>query len=334
MKRLSKGGERRTPLAGSGEASLPKLTYGEAVETVIERVRPLTEVTLPVVEARGKVLASPVYARWDLPTADNSAMDGYAFRFEGQRPGDVLPVIGISTAGAPFDGPVAAGEAVKIMTGGVMPPRCDSVVPKEDVDIVDEAIRLKANVEKGRHVRRRSEEIERGQVLAEPGDLLGPVETACLVAAGITSLTVRPSPLVALFSTGDELVEPGSVPGPGQIVNSNSLLLEGLLREEGCRVLPLGIVRDSREELEKTIVEALEADLVLSTGLEGQGQAGQAGPLRNAGGQSGLRPSRQPGLVGHHLRAFRASSPPETQGTGKGLPPPPARRPGEGRRGR
>lgn len=242
------------------------LTYEEAIGIVIECIRPLPEVTLSLLEARGRVLAAPVYARWDLPTADNSAMDGYTLRFEGQKAGDVLPVIGISTAGAPFDGPVSSGEAVKIMTGGVMPPRCDTVVPKEDVEVLEGGIRLLGKVGRGRHVRRRSEEIERGQVLASAGDVLGPVETACLAAAGITDVTVRPSPRVALFSTGDELVEPGTVPGPGQIVNSNSLLLEGLLREEGCEVLPLGIVPDSRGALEERIREGLRADLLLSTG--------------------------------------------------------------------
>ena len=85
------------------DGHLPNLAYAEAISTVAERIRPLPEVTLPVLEARGCVLAAPVYARWDLPTADNSAMDGYAFLFAGQRPGDVLPVIGISTAGDPFD---------------------------------------------------------------------------------------------------------------------------------------------------------------------------------------------------------------------------------------
>ncbi len=259
-------------LTGKKEAAdlrdehLPKLTYEEAIGTVIERIRPLPEVTLPVLEARGRVLAAPVYARWDLPTADNSAMDGYAFRFEGQKPDDVLPVIGTSTAGTPFDDPVSAGEAVKIMTGGVMPPRCDTIVPKEDVELVAGGISLSVEIRKGSHVRRRSEEIERGQVLASAGDVLGPVETACLAAAGITDLTVRPAPRVALFSTGDELVELGTVPGPGQIVNSNSLLLEGLLREEGCEVLPLGIVPDSRGALEERIREGLRADLLLSTG--------------------------------------------------------------------
>jgi molybdopterin molybdotransferase len=155
---------------------------------------------------------------------------------------------------------------VKIMTGGVLPPRCDTVVPIEEVDASETGIRLLRPVEKGRHVRRRSEEIERGQVLAEAGDALDAVVTACLAAAGIITVVVRPAPRVALFSTGDELVEPGSVPGPGQIVNSNSLLLDGLLHEEGCRVLPLDIVRDSRDDLERTIQDALEADLVLSTG--------------------------------------------------------------------
>jgi len=266
MRRLSGKKGSAEALDKAAGIQVPKLTYEEAVETVIQRVRPLAEVGLPLLEARGMVLSSPVYARWDLPTANNSAMDGYAFRFGGRRFGDVLPVIGTSRAGAPFDGPVSAGEAVKIMTGGVLPPRCDTVVPIEEVEASEAGIRLLHPVEKGRHVRCRSEEIERGQILAEAGDVLDAVVTACLAAAGITTVTVRPAPRVALFSTGDELVEPGSVPGPGQIVNSNSLLLNGLLYEEGCRVLPLGIVRDSKDDLEKAIQDALEADLVLSTG--------------------------------------------------------------------
>jgi molybdopterin molybdotransferase len=266
MRRLSEKKGKAEAAGEAADARVPKLSYEEAVETVIQRVQPLDAVSMPLLEARGMVLASPVYARWDLPTADNSAMDGYAFRFGGQRPGDVLPVIGTSRAGAPFDGPVPAGEAVKIMTGGVLPPRCDTVVPIEEVEASEAGIRLLDPVKKGRHVRRRSEEIERGQVLAEAGDVLDAVVTACLAAAGITTVIARPAPRVALFSTGDELVEPGSVPGPGQIVNSNSLLLDGLLHEEGCRVLPLDIVRDSRDDLERTIQDALEADLVLSTG--------------------------------------------------------------------
>jgi len=262
----SEGRSTAADQAGFRRIPTPKLTYREAVETVIQRVRPLAEVTLPVLEARGRVLAAPAYALWDLPTADNSAMDGYAFRFAGQQEGDLLTVIGVSSAGEPFVGPVPAGEAVKIMTGGVMPPRCDTVVPREEVQVTDGGIRLTAKMKKGRHVRLRCEEIERGQVLAARGDLLGPAETACLAAAGITEVTVHRSPVVALFSTGDELVDAGSVPGPGRIVNSNSLLLEGLLIEEGCEVLPLGIVRDSRDDLEAKIREGMRADLILSTG--------------------------------------------------------------------
>ena len=118
----------------SSGIEVPRLTYEEAVGIVIDRIRPLPDVTLPVLDARGMVLAAPVYARWDLPTADNSAMDGYAFHGDGHGPDDILPVIGTATAGAPFDGPVAAGTAVKIMTGGVLPPRCDTVVPREEVE--------------------------------------------------------------------------------------------------------------------------------------------------------------------------------------------------------
>ena len=266
MRKVSAGRARSESPAKIRAIPTPKITYREGVESVIQRVRPLVEVTIPILEARGRVLAAPVYACWDLPTADNSAMDGYALRFEGQRPGDILPVTGVSTAGVPFVGPVPAGEAVKIMTGGVIPPRCDTVVPKEEVEVLDRGVRLTAKIEKGRHVRRRSEEIERGQVLATRGDFLGPAEIACLAAAGITEVSVYRTPVVALFSTGDELVDPGTVPGPGQIVNSNALLLDGLLREEGCQVMPLGIVRDSRDDLEAKIREGLRADLILSTG--------------------------------------------------------------------
>lgn len=252
--------------AGADKGLNSFLFYEDAIRVVIHSLRPIPPVTMELRYARGKVLAQSLYARWDLPTADNSAMDGYALSLGELRGDSPLPVIGVSSAGSPFTEAASPGKAVKIMTGGLLPPGCDTVVPLEEVETAEDGIRLKSRPVSGQHVRRRGEEIEKGQLLCKPGDVLTPVKIAGLLAAGITEVRVHPAPRVALFSTGDELMEPGAVPGPGQIVNSNLFLLTGLLQEAGCDVIPLGIARDSREMLDQKITEALTADAIISTG--------------------------------------------------------------------
>jgi molybdopterin molybdotransferase len=242
------------------------LSYQEAVEVVVRTVRPLPAEEVGLPEALGRVLAEPVLAGWDLPPADNAAMDGYAFAFAGQQGGAVLAVAGFVPAGQPFEEEVAPGEAVKIMTGAPLPAGCDTVVPIEEVEERDGRIRLARAPRAGQHRRRRGEELCRGEPLLPVGTPIHSGELGLLAAAGIHRLKVHQRPRVALLSTGDELVELGEVPGPGRIVNSNFHLLAARLREEGCEVVPLGIARDRVEELASCIERGLSADLLLSTG--------------------------------------------------------------------
>jgi molybdopterin molybdotransferase len=242
------------------------LGYEEAVGIVARRVRPLPPVEVALDEALGRVLAAPVHALWDLPSADNSAMDGYAFAAIGQQAGDELAVAGVSFAGDPFAGAVPPGTAVKIMTGAPLPAGCDTVVPIEEVEAGEGTVRLRRAPRPGQHVRRRGEELRRGDLLLPPGTPLNSGEIGLLAAAGCPRLSVYPAPRVALLSTGDELVELGETPAAGQIVNSNRHLLAARLREEGCAVVPLGIARDRRDELERHIGQGLEADMLISTG--------------------------------------------------------------------
>lgn len=242
------------------------LTYQQAIDMILKTVHPLPPVETALPDALGSVLAEPVKARWDLPPADNSAMDGYAFAFAGQREGDELAVAGFVPAGAPFSGSLSPKEAVKIMTGAPLPPGCDTVAPLEDTAAEGDRIRLTRAPRKGQHVRRRGEELGRGEPLLAPGVPIYSGEMGLLAAGGITMVKVHPAPRVALLSTGDELVELGSAPGPGQIVNSNFHLLAARLRESGCDVVSLGIARDDPKDLAARIAGGLEADMLISTG--------------------------------------------------------------------
>jgi molybdopterin molybdotransferase len=243
------------------------LSYDQALKIILHTVQPLPAQECSLAEGLGLVLAAPVTARWDLPPADNSAMDGFAFACAGHRQGDSLPVAGFVPAGRPFPHPVPAGVAVKIMTGAPLPTGCDTVLPIEEVREESGAIHLQCSPRVGDHVRRRGEEMREGEVVLSAGSELRAGEIGLLAAAGRERLPVQPAPTVAVLSTGDELVELGQTPVAGQIINSNAHLLAARLREEGCKVLSLGIARDQPEELSAAIGRGLaEADLLLTTG--------------------------------------------------------------------
>ena len=243
------------------------LDYAQALEVLLDTIRPLAPVEVDLAAALGQVLAAPVQARWDLPPADNSAMDGYAFAYAGQKAGDRLRVSGFLPAGAVPGAPLQAGEAVRIMTGAPLPPGADTVVPIEEVESAENEIQLRTAPKSEAHVRRQGEEFRAGETLLSPGTAIHSGEIGLLAAAGVTWISVHPAPRVALLSTGDELVELGETPGPGQIVNSNFHLLAARLREEGGAVIPLGIARDRAGDLDERIARGLtEADLLITTG--------------------------------------------------------------------
>ncbi|MEA4838713.1 MAG: gephyrin-like molybdotransferase Glp [Rhodospirillaceae bacterium] len=241
------------------------LSYDQALDVVLSRVRPLGDECRSLPDALGQVLAEDVTAAWDMPATDNSAMDGYAFQRAAYQDGGILPVLGSIRAG---DAPVRGetGGAMRIMTGAPIPSGCDCVVPKEDVVEEENGIRLLKVGGVGANIRCRGEEFRRGEVLLKAGDVLRAGEIGLLAANGRAQVRVYRRPKVALLTTGDELVDLGTEPGPGQIVDSNHSLLSARLREEGCDVLSLGRAADETADLKGLLLRGLDADLLLTSG--------------------------------------------------------------------
>ncbi len=242
------------------------LSYEQALDTVLRTLTPLAAEKVALPEALGRVLAQDVRACWDMPPSDNSAMDGFALNCEDLASGTELRIVGVSRAGAGFNETVPHGAAVKIMTGAPLPPDCNTVFPLEEVKEKNGRILLKKSVERGAHVRYRGEEFRENEIILEAGTTLRAGEIGLLASAGAERVNVYRRPTVALLTTGDELVDLGTKPGPGQIVNSNFYLLSARLQEEGCNVKPIEIAADRREGLTASLEQGLEADLLITTG--------------------------------------------------------------------
>jgi len=242
------------------------ISYDDAVTMILDNVQTLLPVTRPISQALGLILAEPVLSKFDLPPADNSAMDGYAFNFNGLPEDQTLRQIAFVAAGDFFSGSVAAAETVKIMTGAPVPEGCDTVVPIEDVTVDGERIILQRPQKRGSHVRYQGEEIAQGEVALPAGALINSGAIGQLASSGIEEISVIPPVRVAILSTGDELVELGETPIDGKIVNSNSHLLAARVREAGCEPIMLGIALDNPQSMEEKLRQGLEADLLITSG--------------------------------------------------------------------
>ena len=218
----------------------------EAQRTILEQIARLETEKVSVFQGLNRVTPEDHIAPWDIPAADNSAMDGFAFRHAGMVD-NRLKVTGFLPAGEVHENEVPNGEAIRIMTGAPVPPGCDTVVPIEDVEEIGDGIRMKAvkGVKAGTHVRKRGEDISSGDVVIPAGSLLRPQEIGMLSAMGGTSLAVYRRARVAILSTGDELLEPGSTPMPGKLINSNSYSLAAQVLDAGGDPVLLGIAADT-----------------------------------------------------------------------------------------
>jgi molybdopterin molybdotransferase len=237
----------------------------EAQRTILESISPLETEKVTVFQGLNRVTPEDHIAPWDIPAADNSAMDGYAFSHAALS-SNRLRVTGFLPAGEARSVPVPVGEAVKIMTGAPVPPGCDTVVPIEDIEADGEWIRFTAAVKAGSHVRRKGEDIRHGDVVIPAGALLRPQEIGMLSAMGSTSLAVYRRTRVAILSTGDELLEPGSTPAQGKIINSNSYSLAAQVLDAGGDPVLLGIAPDSLDATCEKIRAGLNADILVITG--------------------------------------------------------------------
>jgi molybdopterin molybdotransferase len=243
-------------------------TFEAARAAILSRVEPLGAESLPLLDAVGRVLAEDVIARWDVPRWDNSAMDGYAVRAADAGGTARLAVAGNLPAGRSAPVTLAAGTAVRIMTGAPLPEGADAVVPIEEVEERDGIVAIAARARPGAHVRRKGEDLRAGETVLRAGAILGPAEVGLLASFATTSAPVVRGVRVAILSTGDELVEPGTELGPGQIYDSNSLALAAAVKQLGCVPVNLGIAPDDRRALRSLLSDGLQADaLITSAGV-------------------------------------------------------------------
>ena len=242
----------------------------EALRLILAGARAPTAVeSVPLRRAAGRVLAGDLAARRTQPPCDVSAMDGYAV-----RAGDIaavptsLALVGESAAGRAFAGEVGPGEAARIFTGAPVPRGADTVVIQENTTAADGRVTVRQSEPPGRHLRRAGQDFRRGEVLLAAGRRLGAADLALAAAMSHPVLPVFRRPLVAVLATGDELVQPGEEPGPGQIVASNSFALMALAETAGADILDLGIARDDMASLAGCFARARDAgaDLLVTLG--------------------------------------------------------------------
>tara|TARA_R110001583_G_scaffold172646_1_gene326423 strand:+ start:12830 stop:14065 length:1236 start_codon:yes stop_codon:yes gene_type:complete len=251
------------------------LPFECALENMLSQITPVTEtLTLPITQALNYVLAQDIASPLNVPNHDNSAMDGYAFAIESFQQSKVLTLVGRSMAGAPFQGECKLGECIRIMTGAKMPACCDSVEMQENVQADDEKITFLQKKTFGSHVRNAGEDIQLGQQVFNKGQKLSAVNIGILASLGISEVNVYRKVKVALIATGDELKLPGQALRTGDIYESNSFVLRGMLDKLHIDVIDFGVIEDDFDAIKAAFVSAdKQADAVISSGGVSVGDA-------------------------------------------------------------
>jgi molybdopterin molybdotransferase len=256
----------------------PMRSVDQAVALIVAQLSPVDGVeAVRLAEADGRVLASDVVAPLNLPPFTNSAVDGYAVRGEDLPVGDerAFAVASRTQAGMAAGEPVPAGQTIRIFTGAPMPPEADTVFMQEDVRVDGEGRAvLPAGLKRGANVRPAGEDIRQGAVVLPAGRRLRPQDVAVAAALGLTAIEVRRRVRVAVFSNGDEIVEPGASRGAPQLYDSNRFMLAAMLRRIGCEVTDLGILPDDAPRIAAILESAAgQADLILTSGGVSTGDA-------------------------------------------------------------
>lgn len=239
------------------------ISVAEALEHLFALAKPLDIVTVPLLEAYGRVLAQDVQAQRNQPPFDGSAMDGYAVTEVSD--GQVLQVIGESAAGHRYHGAVRDGEAVRIFTGAPVPEGTRRIVIQEDVTRDGDRITITGEIRANTHIRPAGGDFRISDAVTA-GRVLRPNDIALMASMNIAHVPVSRRPRVALISTGDELVMPGETPNPDQIIASNTMGLHALIRELGAEPRLLPIARDNEASLRTALEMAAGADLIVTIG--------------------------------------------------------------------
>nr|WP_302475218.1 gephyrin-like molybdotransferase Glp [Pseudomonas koreensis] len=248
------------------ETALARLLEMADASRIVERER------LPLAKVQGRVLAEDLVATLDLPPWPNSAMDGYALALADWK-GEPLPVSQKVFAGQ-FPEPLQPGTCARIFTGAPVPQGADCVEMQENAEVQgDERVRFIEPMKAGQNIRPQGQETTKGELILTAGTRLGPIEQGLAASLGRAELDVVRKVRVAVLSTGDELVEPGQDLGPGQIYNSNRVLLCSWLQRLGCEVIDAGILPDDLPTTRERLGQLQDVDLILSTGGVSVGEA-------------------------------------------------------------
>jgi molybdopterin molybdotransferase len=244
------------------------ISVDDAIDRIFAQLDAPKSESVPLVRAHKRVLAEPLLATHSQPPFDASAMDGYAVRAAEVVPGRPLKLAGTSQAGARFVGMMEHGQCVRIFTGAPLPIGADAVIMQEEASAAGNQISFAVKPAPGQSVRRQGNDFLRGQELLPAGVTLTPAMLNLAASANHPDLTVTRRPKIAILATGDELVPPGGVPGPDQIIASNSFGLIPLLSPYAERIVDLGIIPDDKKALETALLGAFDygIDLLVTTG--------------------------------------------------------------------
>jgi len=256
----------------------------EALAKVTKSVAALPRVRVPLVEACDRFAASDITATIALPRFDNSAMDGYAVVASACREGKGQRVIGEQPAGLDRGLRIQSGEAVRLFTGAPIPAGADAVVMQEDVRVEGSEIFVTTTVEPGEFIRRRGCDLAEGQKIVEAGERLRPQTLALLASQGVAEIEIGGIPRVAIISTGDELIPPGKPPDPGQIFESNSILMRVLVEKCGAKIASVVHCPDDHGAIESAFRAALDCDALIVLGGVSVGARDLVKPALNAVG--------------------------------------------------
>jgi molybdopterin molybdotransferase len=259
-----------------GDYDPDSMPVEQARQLIQQFLAPLAEtesIILP--DALHRTLAANVLSPMNVPPHNYSAMDGYAVRSDDlANPPSRLAIIGSAYAGRMFEGHVVAGECVRIMTGALIPEGCDSVVMQEHVQVAGSFIEIGEGHIRGQNIRLVGEDIMQGATVLTRGQIIRPAEMGLLASLGLSDVKVYRKLKVALFSTGDELQQPGIPLAPGQIYNSNRYSLLGMLGELGVEIIDMGTIRDDKASLKIALLDAAtRADVIITSGGVSVGEA-------------------------------------------------------------
>ena len=254
------------------------LSFEQAQQRILDAVESIqTQRSVSIREASGRVLAHDVTSPLNVPPFINSAMDGYAIAGDdipAENSTNTLKMIGKSFAGQPFDGAIKKGECIRIMTGAVVPEGADTVIMQEHAEVDGINISIGSSHKTGQNVRHPGDDFFVGDTILKAGERLSPAKLGLLASVGVTELNITRTPVVAFFSTGDELKGVGQALQAGDIYDSNRYILFGMLKTMGVDVIDMGVIADVKEDIEKTIISASQcADMVITSGGASVGEA-------------------------------------------------------------